>query len=232
MALDIKTQDQIKQALGEKAASLVLDGMLVGLGTGSTAAYFIKSLIKRVRAGLKITCVSSSNASSKLAHDGGIEVLDMSEVDSIDLVVDGADEVDPQKRLIKGKGGALLREKILAAASKQMVVIVDESKLVEELGRSGLPVEILPFGARATIAHLDKLGLKGKLRASSNTKDAFYITDNGNYIFDVTYPTLFSEPEKTHAAIIQIPGVIETGFFFNLASRLLIGYVNGNIELK
>ncbi len=230
MGIDVKKQDEIKAALGEYAAQLVEEGMTIGLGTGTTATFFIKSLIARCKKGLFIRAVSSSEASLKLALGGGIEVLDMDQVETIDLTIDGADEVDPEWRLIKGKGGALLREKIVASASKKMIVAIDESKIVEKLGAQGLPVEVLPFGARATLHHIESLGYKGTFRKTK--EGALYRTDSGNYIFDIHSPLYFDEPEKSELEILKIPGVIETGFFFDLATALLIGYGNGKVELQ
>lgn len=228
MKLNQRSQGELKKAVGMKAAGLVEDGMLVGLGTGSTASFFIKSLIERCRAGLKITAVSSSVRSLEMAKDGGIPVLSMDDVTSIDLTIDGADEVDPNFRLIKGGGGALLREKIIASTSKQMVVIVDESKLVNVLGKFGLPVEIVPFGYNATIAKIKRAGYEGSLRKKQD--GSVYLTDNGNFIYDIHAPNSFPEPEKDHDMIINIPGVVETGFFFNLPLRLLVGRKDGSVD--
>jgi len=225
MKLNPAMQDEIKKALGEKAASLVEEGMLIGLGTGTTATYFIKSLIKRCQQGLKISAVSSSIKSQELARRGGIEVLDMNTVTSIDLTVDGADEIDPQNRMIKGGGGAHVREKIVASASKQMVVIVDESKLVAKLGSFGLPVEILPFGQMATINKLERLGYAGKLRKN-------FVTDNQNLIWDIHTPHFFEEPERDHMRIINTPGVVDTGFFLGFPVKALIGYASGKVEFR
>lgn len=219
-------QTEIKKLVGEKAASYVEEGMLVGLGTGSTATFFIEALAKR---NLKITAVSSSIRSSELATSLGMQVIDMQDVTSIDLTVDGADEVDSQKRLIKGGGGAHVREKIVATTSKKLIIIIDESKLVPRLGACALPVEILQFGYNATIAKLNKLGFKGALRVKEGKQ---YITDNGNFIYDVKPNGFFENPEKVHLDIIKTPGVIDTGFFFNLDPTLLIGYKDGRIEIR
>lgn len=228
MELDRNTQKLIKKALGKKAASLVQEGMLVGLGTGSTATCFIESLIERCRHGLNIQAVSSSEQSMQLAKQGGIPILDMEKITSIDLTIDGADEVDPQRRMIKGGGGAHVREKILAYASKEWVVIIDESKLVPHLGAFGVPIEILPFGWRATVAKLEALGYSGSLRKKDSS---IYITDNGGYIFDIHFPTHFSHPEKDHERMLHVPGVVDTGFFIGLASKVLVGYADGKINL-
>ncbi len=222
-------QDELKKAVGEKAAELVKDGMLVGLGTGSTASYFINSLIERVQHGLKISAVSSSERSSEMARKGGIEVLDINTITTIDLTIDGADEIDPQNRMIKGGGGALVREKIVASSSKQMVVILDESKLVETLGCFGLPVEILSFGYTATIHKINNRGYSGQLREKDGKT---YVTDNGNYIYDIHEPKQFANPENDHQILTLLPGVVDTGLFFNLPVRVLVGYKDGRVEFR
>lgn len=232
---------EIKKALGKKAAQLVQDGMIVGLGTGSTAECFIQSLMDRVLVeGLKIKMVASSSESAQLVVSKGLQIVDLNEVSHVDLTVDGADEIDPQKRLIKGAGGALLREKILAAASGEMVVIADESKLVSHLGKTKLPLEILPYGARITQLHLETLGFKGRWRGSLKGKGScirlphvgedLFATEQGNVILDLFFDQPLREPNLVHEELIRIPGVIETGFFFALAGRVLIGRVNGKIE--
>lgn len=230
MKLDVTKQEEIKRELGKQAADLVEEGMLVGLGTGTTATCFIESLIKRVQEGLKITAVSSSESSLQLAALGGIPVIDMKQVTEIDITIDSADEIDPKNRLIKGGGGALTREKIVASSSKKVVIIADESKLVKVLGHFGLPVEILPFGFLATIQKLQTFGYAGNIRKKKD--NSLYLTDNGNYIFDVHIPDEFPNPENDHQQIVNIPGVVETGFFFNLASNVLVGYSNGKIAFR
>lgn len=230
MKLGNDQQNAIKDILGKKAASLVEDGMLVGLGSGTTSHFFIQHLIKRCHEGLNIRAVSSSFKSATQAKEGGIPIIDINQITHIDLTIDGADEIDPENRMIKGGGGALLREKIIAMSSEQMIIIVDESKLVSELGQFGLPIEILPFGVTMTIAKLEKLGYKGNIRKKS--EDETYITDNGNYIYDIHIPDSFPEPEEDYQKINNIPGVIETGFFFNIATQVLVGYSDGNIHLR
>lgn len=222
------SQNALKKAVGIKAASLVQEGMLVGLGTGTTASFFIESLIQRCQKGLKITAVSSSLRSLEMAKKGGIPIRSMDEVTSIDLTVDGADEVDPHFRLIKGGGGALLREKIIASSSQEMIVIVDESKLVSQLGKFGLPVEIIPFGYRATLAKIERAGFEGKWRKEKD--GSFYLTDNGNYIYDIHNPPVFPHPESDHSILINLPGVVETGFFFGLPLRVLVGRSDGSVR--
>lgn len=220
------SREEEKKNVGYKAAELIEQYMLVGLGTGSTTFYFIERLIQRFQQGLKIEVVASSTQSLELARRGGLPVLDINKLSSLDLTVDGADQVDSQKRMIKGAGGAHVREKIMASMSKEMLVIVDQSKIVEKLGRITLPVEILPFASKATISHIEKAGYKGFLR--ENPDRSLYITDNQNYLFDIYFPSVISSPEEEHRNLIEIPGVVDTGFFFNLAGRLIIGHFDGH----
>ena len=221
-------KDKIKKIVGYAAADLVKSGMLIGLGSGSTVAYFIKRLIERSKEGLSIQTVSSSLASEKLAKKGGIPQADINTVTFIDMTVDGADEIDKKKQMIKGGGGALLREKILASISQEMVVIIDEDKVVEKLGKHPLAVEILPFGREAIIKKIQKLGFFGALRQQN--KNGPYITDNGNMIYDIYFKSLRENPEKDSKSLLQIPGVLETGFFFHLAGRVLIGKNNETVD--
>lgn len=226
--LQIMSAEKAKQAAGKQAATLVQNGMIVGLGTGSTSAYFIEALIERVKLGLKIETVASSIHSSEIAKKGGLPVLDINNASHIDLTVDGADEIDHQKQMIKGGGGALVREKILAVSSKKMVVIIDESKLVSALGKGKLPVEILPYGAEFTYKKIEALGLQGSWREDSSKNR--WITDNKNYIFDITFMAPPQDPEKIHEEILKIPGVIDTGFFFNIASLVIIGKADSSTQ--
>jgi ribose 5-phosphate isomerase A len=219
-----------KNNVGKAAAELVKDGMRLGLGTGSTAAYFITHLIERCQQGLKIQAVATSQQSWDQASAGGIPMIDINKVTSLDLTVDGADEIDGHKRMIKGGGGALLREKIIASISKEMVVIIDNSKEVQHLGKCALPVEIIPFAHHATIAQLKKLGYKGTLRKA--TKDQPFITDNNNYIFDIHLQQPCLNPENDDLKIRNVPGVVTTGFFFNLAGRVIVGFNDGHIEIR
>lgn len=229
MNMQVYTQDELKKELGKKGADYVQEGMIVGLGTGSTATYFIESLIARHQAGLKVKVVCSSFRSQEQAQKGGLPVIDINTIESIDLTIDGADEVDNQLRLIKGRGGAHLCEKILATASKQLLILIDESKLVSTLGIKGaLPLEIVPFGILSTIAQINALGYQGALR--KNEEGNLYQTDHKNYLFDIYHTEGFTNPEQTHLDLIQIPGVVETGFFFKLADIVLVGYQKGEIR--
>lgn len=222
--------DAIKNNVGQAAAALVEPGMVVGLGTGSTAAYFVKHLIERCRKGLKVHAIASSQAIAAQAAQGGIPLLDPHQVSSLDLTVDGADEIDTLKQMIKGAGGALVREKILAGMSREMIVIVDESKLVSQLGKAKLPVEVIPFGHLATQCHIQKLGWKATLRTDREKKP--FVTDNGNYLYDIHFDHPRSHPEKDHETLISLPGVVDTGFFFHLAGRVIIGFFDGQIVVR
>lgn len=223
-------KDRAKQAAAKAAVAIVENGMLVGLGTGSTAHYFIQYLIDRCRnSGLKIKAVATSQRSSDQAQAGGIPLLDINTVKKIDLTIDGADEIDRQKRMIKGGGGALLREKIIASSSREMAVIIDEEKLVDHLGGFPLPVEVVPFAHELTRYRLGELGYKGSFRL--NPQGGLYLTDNQNYIIDIAISQGFPSPEKDDAIIRTIPGVVETGFFFKLAKRVFVGHPDGSVEV-
>lgn len=217
-----------KKAAGEKACSFVEDGMIVGIGTGSTVYYFIEDLIKRSFNGLKVKAVFSSKQSEKLALSGGISCVDINKIDKIDLTVDGADEIDPQFNMIKGGGGALFREKILATSSKEMIVIVDETKIVSNLGQHKLPLEILPFGIQMIVSKVNAIGFHGEIR--KNKEGHNFITDNGNLIYDIKLKEKCTNPKIMHQNLIQIPGVVETGLFFDVSKKLIVGYEDGHIE--
>lgn len=214
-----------KQAAGNRAADWIESGMTVGLGTGSTVAYFIEALIKKQ---LNIQAVSSSEQSAALARQGGIRLLNINDVSQIDLTVDGADEIDSQKRMIKGGGGALLREKILAASSKEMIVIVDETKVVSTLGQAKLPVEITPYGSQTTQARLEKIGFASTWRR--NEQGALFVTENHNLILDIHFSAPLPCPENEQEKIRNVPGVVDTGFFFSLAGRVVVGYGDGSTK--
>ncbi|WP_194844312.1 ribose 5-phosphate isomerase A [Candidatus Clavichlamydia salmonicola] len=219
------SSDEVKKNLGKIAALQVQNGMLVGLGSGSTATYFIHYLSQRIQEeSLSITTVSSSVASASLAIRLGLKNINIHAFPSPDLTVDGADEVDSHKRLIKGKGGALLREKILATNSSSFLVLVESTKLVNAFSPGPIPLEILPFGADVTAKKIREQGYNGNFRLKTNKK--YYTTDNANYIFELHDNKQFMEPEEVHERLIMIPGVLETGFFF-LPAKILVGYPNG-----
>ena len=184
---------EMKKIVAEKAVdTFVKDGMNVGLGTGSTAYFAIKRIGELVAQGYDLTCVATSVQSEDLARECGVRVVDLDEVDKIDITIDGADEVDPDMQLVKGLGGALLREKIVAAASVREVIIVDESKLVEKLGtKAPLPVEVLPFGHEHTRYALQRQGCTPELRMRDGKP---FVTDGGNYIYDCRFPEGIANP--------------------------------------
>ncbi len=220
----------IKKAVAYKAAELIENGMHIGLGTGSTVFFFIERLIQRCKDGLKIRAIASSEQSFRQAKAGNISLLDIDTVTALDLTVDGADEIDPQKRMIKGGGGAHVREKIVATMSREMIVIIDESKLVTTLGKHNLPVEILPFARNAILHHISKAGYKGEFRRKIDGN--LFVTDNGNLLIDIHFDTLRKNPEQDHEALLHMPGVVDTGFFFNLAGRVIIGFADGQVVIK
>jgi ribose 5-phosphate isomerase A len=222
--------EEAKKAAGYKAAELIQKGMVVGLGTGTTAHYFIERLAMRCKEGLPVKAVASSKQSLELARQRGIPLENIDKLTHVDITVDGADEIDPQKRMIKGGGGALVREKILANMSRELIIIVDETKCVSQLGKAKLPVEIIPFAPEATRLHIEKLGFKGKWR--QNPDHSFYLSDNGNRIFDIHFDHTLSHPEKEHETLSRLPGVVDTGFFFNLAGRVIVAFFDGQIVVR
>lgn len=224
------SKDLGKKAAALFAANLVQDGMIIGIGTGSTAAYFIQFLSKRCKEGLKIHAVATSEKSKMMAEKEGIPLIDANLVESLDLDIDGADEITPQKQIIKGGGGALLREKIVAYMSKEMIVVIDESKRVEKLGHFPLPVEIVPFAHVATVKHLKSKNFNGKMRR--NEKNEFFVTDNGNYIYDIYFENGIDHPLDVERKIKKIPGVVETGFFLEIAGRVIVGFNDGLVEVR
>lgn len=224
------TRETIKKAVGYKAAELIEDGMLVGLGTGSTTYFFIERLSERCQEGLSIRAAASSQHSFNQAKLGGVPLVDINTITSLDITVDGADEIDPQKRMIKGGGGAHVREKIIANMSRELLIIIDESKLVPELGTCKLPVEVLPFAHMATLHHIEKAGYKGSFRKAKD--GSLFVTDNHNLIIDIHFNKTRQNPEDDHETLIRLPGVVDTGFFFNLAGRIIVGFSDGQIVVK
>ncbi|HET7898671.1 MAG TPA: ribose-5-phosphate isomerase RpiA, partial [Flavisolibacter sp.] len=196
----------MKKLAGEKAAEFVRDKMVIGLGTGSTAYWATQAIGKRVSEGLQIGAVATSVDTEAMARELGIPILSFSDVQSIDLTIDGADEVDPHFNLIKGGGGALMREKLVAFNSRQYIVVVDESKMVQQLGIFPLPVEILPFGWELTLMQLKKICSHAQLRQKDGQ---LFTTDNGNLIADLTCLAI-TNPEQLNEDLHRIPGVLET----------------------
>lgn len=221
--------DKIKKMAAEVAADdYIKDGMVVGLGTGSTAFYAIKRIGERVaEEGLTLTCVSTSEKSAQLGKSCGLNIVPFEGTDKIDVTIDGADEINKSLQLIKGLGGALLREKIIAFATKTEIIIADESKLVNVLGENTpLPVEALRFGYERTKYALEELGCLATLR----TKDGeIFITDGGNYIYDCKFENI-DDPDSLESRLNNIPGVIENGLFLNMASIAIIANKEGKIK--
>ncbi len=216
--------DDLKLEAARRSVEFVRDKQVVGLGTGSTAAHAIRELGKRVGQGLDITGVATSKATAHLANEVGIPLVDLNDVGQVDISIDGADEVDPQFCMIKGGGGALTREKLVAISSRKRIIIVDHTKLVPVLGRSfKLPVEVLAFGWRLTQDHLASLGCAPQLRKSGEKP---FETDNGNYIVDCDFREIV-DPASLEAKIKLLPGVVESGLFVNLLDLLIIGTVDG-----
>lgn len=220
-----------KKAAGIAATDLIKDGMLVGLGTGSTASFFIQALGQKCREeGLQITAVATSLQSMRQAQSVGIPMVDSDAISFLDITVDGADEIDHKKNMIKGGGGALLKEKILAKSSHEMVVIIDETKLVEHLGVFPVPVEIAPFAYQTTLMRLSDLGYKATMRL--NRDKSLYITDSGHYIADIQYESPILDPVFENNQLRDIVGVLETGLFFNIAGRVIVGYEDGFAKIN
>lgn len=226
------TADLAKFNAAQAAIEYVKDGMIVGLGTGSTSAHFVRRLGERVRQGLRVQGVPTSEATRVLADEVGVPLIDIGAAARIDIDVDGADEIDPQFRLIKGGGGALLREKIVAAASKRMIVIADESKWVDTLGAFPLPVEVTRFGFAITAARIAEAlkttgcaGHEVKLRTSGKANEPV-ITDGGNYILDA-FAQRIPDASALATALQAIPGVVEHGLFIGLAHTVILGKAKG-----
>ena len=209
-----------KEMAGRAAAELVRDGDIVGLGTGSTAYFTILALGERVRTGLKMVGIPTSNATAELARAVGIPLGTLDQHPVIDIDIDGADEIDPKLNLIKGGGGALLREKVIAAASKKMVVIADSGKLAPVLGKFPLPVEIVAFARAVVEKKIASLGATTKLRTRPD--GSLYLTDNGNPILDCNFGRI-TDPAALARTLTDIPGVVEHGLFIGLASLALVG---------
>jgi ribose 5-phosphate isomerase A len=215
--------DDLKQAAAEKALELVHDGMLLGLGSGSTARHFTQGLGRLVEDGMKVRAVPTSRDTAELAAGLGIPIV-TELIGQIDLAVDGADEVDPALNLIKGRGGALFREKVVAAASKRFVVVVDESKLVKQLGVGVLPVEVLPFLWRSTAERLAALGVSLVVRGGEETP---YITDNGNLILDVTVEGGIADANQLANDLKLMTGVVEHGLFIGVTDTVIVAGPEG-----
>lgn len=236
MPSDLSPIDKAKFVAAKQATQYVEDGMRVGLGTGSTAAWLVKCLGELVeKEGLKIKGVPTSTRTAELAREVGIEVISLDEAKWLDVTIDGADEYDGNLNLIKGGGGALLQEKIVATASDQMIVIADASKQVETLGNFPLPIEVVPFGwqttktlVEETLVGMDVLGRRVSLRMNG---DAPFYTDEGNYILDM-HLNRIGNARQLSLVINQIPGVVENGLFIDICDVVVIGYGDGRVEVR
>lgn len=221
-------RERQKRAAAERAVEFVESGMVLGLGTGSTARHVLEVLADRLRSGAlrDVVGVPTSRATERHARELGIPVTTLDREPRLDLAIDGADEVDPHLRLIKGLGGALLWEKIVATASERLVIVVDEGKLVDELGRTApLPVEVVPFGWSTHLAFLDLLGAQATLRRGADGNP--FVTDGGHYLLDCRFEGGLVEPDRVERELRQRVGVVETGLFLDLADTVVVGGAEG-----
>ncbi|WP_109311727.1 ribose-5-phosphate isomerase RpiA [Ruegeria sp. AU67] len=236
MTGDLSPIDKAKFVAARRAADIVQDGMRVGLGTGSTAAWMVRRLGDRVQQeGLRIKAVPTSTRTAQLARELGIEVVSLDQAGWLDLTIDGADEFDGDLNLIKGGGGAHLQEKIVATASDQMIVIADAGKEVETLGAFPLPVEVIPFGWQTTrtliqeaLDTMDVLGTSAALRMNG---EAPFVTDEGNHILDLHLQRI-GNARQLALVLNQVPGVVENGLFIDICDRVVIGHGDGRVELR
>lgn len=212
-----------KRLAGEKATEYIQDGMILGLGTGTTAYYMIKKIGELVQKGMRIQCVATSKNTEKLAKELHIPLLSIDEVERVDLAIDGVDEIDKQFNAIKGGGGALFREKIVASQAREVIWIMDESKLVDHIGRFPLPIEVLPYGYKQIIKKLNEYELNPIIRMDKNQ---IFITDNGNYIIDLHIGSPM-DIRDTYKKINGVTGILETGLFLNMCQRIIVGTNNG-----
>ncbi|WP_025682646.1 ribose-5-phosphate isomerase RpiA [Paenibacillus maysiensis] len=218
----------LKQKAAEKAVEAIEDGMKVGLGTGSTAYWAIQKIGERVAQGLHIQAVATSQASEDQARELGIPIVPFDQIGRLDVTIDGADEVNEQLVLVKGGGGALLREKIVESNSNRLIIIVDESKDVKVLGAFPLPVEVVPFASEWTLEALQQTGCRAEWRMKDGER---FQTDNGNYIADCRYGTI-ENPQELEIQLNQIPGVVDNGLFINMADQVIIARANGQIDVR
>lgn len=236
MTAELSPIDKAKYVAARRAVEFVEDGMRVGLGTGSTAAWMVRCLGELVREeGMMITGVATSTRTADLAREVGVNVKTLDEVRWLDLTIDGTDEYDPNLNLIKGGGGALLHEKVVATASDQMIVIADMTKQVDTLGAFPLPVEIIPFGWQTTkalieemLSNLDVLGRSASLRLSGTEP---FRSDEGNFILDLHLRRI-ALPAQLSLVLNQIPGVVENGLFLDICDILVIGNADGTVEVR
>lgn len=228
------SQDSLKQLAALEALNYVKDGMRLGVGTGSTINFFIKALAERVAAGLKIIAVPTSSRTEDLCKQYGIALSSLNDTPKLDLTIDGADEVSADCQLIKGGGGALLYEKIVAASSKDFIVIVDESKLVDKLGAFPLPIEVNSFGWVATKLSITELAASLNLPTTIELRmvnEQPFVTDGGHYILDAHFKTI-DNPIELSDKLLQIAGVVQHGLFINMAKKIIIANSDGTLSTR
>ncbi|WP_417628967.1 ribose-5-phosphate isomerase RpiA [Pararhodobacter aggregans] len=236
MPVQLTPIDRAKYAAARRAVDLVEDGMKVGLGTGSTAAWMVRALAERARdEGLRLTCVPTSVRTGDLGRELGLKIVSLEEAGWLDLTIDGTDEFDADLTLIKGGGGAHLMEKIVATASDRMVVITDASKEVRTLGNFPLPVEVIPFGWQASrmlieelLNAMDVMGTSARLRMNGERP---FVTDQGNHILDLALGRI-GNPRQLSLALNQVPGVVENGLFIDICDAVVIGFGDGRVEMR
>ncbi|HJT70303.1 MAG TPA: ribose-5-phosphate isomerase RpiA [Terriglobales bacterium] len=228
-ANDLKPRDQEKQTAARAAVELVQSDSIVGLGSGSTAEYAVRFLAERVKAGLKIRGIPTSKKTKELAEQLGIPLTTLEEHPQIDIDIDGADEIDPQLNLIKGGGGAFLREKVIASVSRRFVVIADSGKKVKRLGKFPLPVEVIPFAQSLIKPQIEALGAHVTLRSYAYGNP--YVTDEGHHILDCQFGEI-ADPPALANKLREIPGVVEHGLFIGMAERALVGKNGEVVELR
>ncbi len=236
MSANLSPKDQAKFVAAKRACEFVEDGMKLGLGTGSTAAWMVRCLADRIdKEGLRVKGVPTSNRTADLAKELGIETISLDQAGQLDLTIDGTDEFDENLNLVKGGGGALLQEKVVAAASDKMIVIADTGKSVNQLGKFPLPVEVLGFGINSSPSLVEKLLHSQdvdqsiiKTRMSNNLP---FITDEGNYILDLHLGRI-GDPATLNVTLNQVPGVVENGLFVNMCDLILIGDEDGTVYEK
>ncbi|GAA0615126.1 ribose 5-phosphate isomerase A [Virgibacillus siamensis] len=222
--MSVKGND--KKLAAEAATDYVKDGMTVGLGSGSTAEWMLKRLGALVKDGLNIKGIPTSVKTESLARKHGIPLTDFSKTATVDLAIDGADEIDGQLNLLKGGGGSLVREKIIDAAAEKLIIIADQSKMVQQLGSFPLPIEVVPFGWEMTKKQIAAYGAEPKLRKEENR---VFVSDNGNYILDCSFGKMVN-PESLHDTLKSMAGVVETGLFIGMTDQAMIGQ-NGKVEM-
>ena len=215
--------ERSKQLVGEAAVDYIKDGMVIGLGSGSTIYWMLKKLGERVQDGLDVKGIPTSVKTEQLAKEFGIPLSSFSEIEQIDLAIDGADEVDDKLNLLKGGGGSLVREKIVDAQAKQLIIIVDESKIVSHLGAFALPVEVVPFGWELTARNIAALGCNVQLR---KLEGEVFISNNSNYILDCQFPEI-KQPKELHEQLKQQIGVVETGLFPEMTDMVIVATDQG-----